>query len=105
MCCRDPDASFRYERGADPRITIYALKRAANLIKEVAGGSISSEIIDVYPSEIENFEVDFSFENCAHIKDIKLDKTIRKCLLIFSQRVVLPAADPPATPTTIFCLT
>ena len=43
------DASFRFERGTDPNGTIYALKRAALLIKEVAGGEISSEIVDVYP--------------------------------------------------------
>jgi phenylalanyl-tRNA synthetase beta chain len=48
------DASFRYERGTDPNITIYALKRAALLMKEIAGAQISSEIIDVYPSKIEN---------------------------------------------------
>ncbi|MCA1756586.1 MAG: phenylalanine--tRNA ligase subunit beta [Bacteroidales bacterium] len=46
------DASFRFERGADPEITITALKRAALLIKELAGGEISSEIIDNYPEPI-----------------------------------------------------
>lgn len=44
------DASFRFERGTDPEITITALKRAAVLIKELAGGEISSEIIDNYPT-------------------------------------------------------
>jgi phenylalanyl-tRNA synthetase beta chain len=48
------DASFRYERGTDPNMTVYALKRAAMLIKEIAGGKISSEIVDVYPDKIEN---------------------------------------------------
>ncbi|NOU48144.1 MAG: phenylalanine--tRNA ligase subunit beta [Bacteroidales bacterium] len=43
------DASFRFERGSDPDITIYALQRAAGLIKEIAGGTISSDIKDVYP--------------------------------------------------------
>ncbi len=61
------DASFRYERGADPNITIYALKRAALLIQEVAGGSVSSEIIDIYPSAIQNFEIQFSYENCHRL--------------------------------------
>lgn len=46
------DASFRYERGADPEITVFALKRAAFLIREIAGGNISSGIIDVYPEKI-----------------------------------------------------
>ncbi len=53
------DASFRYERGTDPNMTVFALKRAALLIQEVAGGTVSSEVIDVYPTKIENktFEV------------------------------------------------
>lgn len=51
------DASFRFERGCDPNITIFALKRAALLIQEVAGGTISSEIIDEYPNPIEDFNV------------------------------------------------
>ncbi|MBL7844889.1 MAG: phenylalanine--tRNA ligase subunit beta [Cyclobacteriaceae bacterium] len=48
------DASFRFERGTDPNITVYALKRAALLIKEIAGGEISSDVVDVYPANIEN---------------------------------------------------
>ncbi len=46
------DASFRFERGTDPDITVYALKRAALLIQELGGGSISSDVVDVYPSKI-----------------------------------------------------
>jgi phenylalanyl-tRNA synthetase beta chain len=56
------DASFRFERGTDPNNTIYALKRAALLIKEVAGGKISSAIIDIYPSPIQNKEIEINFE-------------------------------------------
>jgi phenylalanyl-tRNA synthetase beta chain len=48
------DASFRFERGTDPNITVYALQRAALLIKELAGGKISSEVIDIYPQKIAN---------------------------------------------------
>ncbi|MCF0210767.1 MAG: phenylalanine--tRNA ligase subunit beta [Bacteroidales bacterium] len=55
------DASFRYERGADPNITVYALKRAALLIKELAGGKISSEINDVYPQEITRARIELSY--------------------------------------------
>ena len=54
------DASFRYERGCDPTNTIYVLKRCALLIQEVAGGEISSEIVDVYPQEIKPFVVNLS---------------------------------------------
>jgi phenylalanyl-tRNA synthetase beta chain len=44
------DASFRFERGTDVSMTIYAIKRAALLMKEIAGGKISSDISDFYPS-------------------------------------------------------
>jgi phenylalanyl-tRNA synthetase beta chain len=57
------DASFRYERGTDPEITVYALKRAALLIKELAGGIISSSISDLYPSPLKPFEVEVSYTN------------------------------------------
>jgi phenylalanyl-tRNA synthetase beta chain len=56
------DASFRYERGCDPTNTIYVLKRCALLIQEVAGGSISSEIVDIYPNEVKPFEVAVSVQ-------------------------------------------
>jgi phenylalanyl-tRNA synthetase beta chain len=48
------DASFRFERGTDPNMTVYALKRAALLMKEIAGGQITSEVVDVYPAPIGN---------------------------------------------------
>ena len=54
------DASFRFERGCDPTNTIYVLKRCALLIQEVAGGQISSEIVDIYPTEIKSVEVEVS---------------------------------------------
>lgn len=75
------DASFRFERGADVNNTIYALKRAAMLIKEVAGGEISSEIGDVYPSPIANFEIDFSYANCARLIGESIDESIIKKIL------------------------
>ncbi len=56
------DASFRFERGADPEMTLIALKRAALMIKEVAGGTISSEIIDVYPIKKEAIELKFYYQ-------------------------------------------
>lgn len=55
------DASFRYERGADPNITVFAIKRCALLIQEVAGGTISSEIADHYPNPVERFTIDVSY--------------------------------------------
>lgn len=55
------DSSFRFERGADPNITLYALKRAALMIQELAGGVISSEPIDTYPAPVEPFPVVLPF--------------------------------------------
>ena len=57
------DASFRFERGSDPNITVWALKRAAMMIKEIAGGTISSEVVDVYPEPVEDFRVEISYAN------------------------------------------
>jgi len=56
------DSSFRFERGTDPNMVLYALKRAALLMQEVAGGIVSSEITDVYPQEILPFRVQINIE-------------------------------------------
>ncbi|MFD1631241.1 phenylalanine--tRNA ligase subunit beta [Pseudopedobacter beijingensis] len=56
------DSSFRFERGTDPEITVYALKRAALLIQEVAGGNISSAIFDHYPHPVQDFKVELSID-------------------------------------------
>lgn len=51
------DASFRFERGSDPEITVYALKRAAGFLLEIAGGYVSSPISDIYPGEVKPAQV------------------------------------------------
>jgi phenylalanine--tRNA ligase, beta subunit len=61
------DASFRYERGTDPNITVYAAKLAACLIKELAGGEICGGIDDVYPSPVEDARMDFSLDYCKSL--------------------------------------
>lgn len=61
------DSSFRFERGTDPNITVFALKRAALLIQQVAGGQISSDIIDVYPSVVEPFKFDVRYKNVQRL--------------------------------------
>ncbi|WP_430974564.1 phenylalanine--tRNA ligase subunit beta [Sunxiuqinia rutila] len=70
------DASFRFERGTDPNGVIYALKRAALLIKEIAGGKISSEIVDIYPTPIEDFKVEVSYANIQRLigKDLGAER-------------------------------
>jgi len=61
------DASFRFERGTDPNMPVYALKRAAMLIKEIAGGEISSDIVDVYPDPVADFEIDVSYKHIQRL--------------------------------------
>ena len=56
------DASFRFERGVDPNGTIYALKQAAILCQELAGGKVSMEVCDVYPEPMKNPVVELSYE-------------------------------------------
>ncbi len=68
------DASFQFERGADPNITIYALKRAALLIKEIAGGKISSDIVDVYPNPINDFKVTLRLKQVERLIGEKIPK-------------------------------
>lgn len=68
------DASFRYERGSDPNITIWALKRAAMLIKEVAGGEISSDIVDVYPVPQEKYKVEFDYNRACSLIGKKISE-------------------------------
>lgn len=72
------DASFRFERGSDPNITIYALKRAALLIKEIAGGQISSSIKDVKIQDFKPTEVVYNFRNASRLigKEIQTEKVV-----------------------------
>jgi phenylalanyl-tRNA synthetase beta chain len=75
------DASFRFERGIDPNITELALKRAALLIKEFAGGEITSDIVDIYPKKIEDFPVFLNFDKTTKLIGQELSKeTIKKIL-------------------------
>ena len=61
------DASFRFERGTDPDMTVTALKRAAILIQELAGGQISSEISDIYPVQANPFPIEISYKNVSRL--------------------------------------
>ncbi len=75
------DSSFRFERGADINMTIFAAKRAATLIEMIGAGEISSDIIDVYPQAIKNKEVNFSYNRCKRligkdIPNVEIDKII-----------------------------
>ncbi|MGX1023142.1 phenylalanine--tRNA ligase subunit beta [Psychroflexus sp. MBR-150] len=75
------DASFRFERGIDPHITEDALKRAAILISEIAGGKISSEIDDFYPKKIEDHQVFLTFDKINSLVGEELDSGVIKSIL------------------------
>lgn len=76
------DASFRFERGIDINMTEYALKRAALLIEEFAGGKMASDIIDIYPSKIAGFQVFLSYENVSRLIGQVISKDIIKNILV-----------------------
>jgi len=75
------DASFRFERGIDINMTKYALKRAALLIEEYAGGKMASDIIDLYPEKIEDFQVFLSYENTYRVIGQEIPKETIKNIL------------------------
>ncbi len=96
------DASFRFERGIDPNMQIYALKRAALLYKELAGGEICGEVIDNYPAPIEDFRFEISLDRARGLigKDIP-SQTIRTIIEALDIKIekecgeVLSVAVPP----------
>lgn len=69
------DASFRFERGTDPEMTVYALKRAALLIQEVAGGQVTSEIIDLYPRPVEHRRLVVKEKNIHRLLGKKIERS------------------------------
>ena len=82
------DASFRFERGTDPNMPLYALKRTAMLIQEIAGGEVTSDIVDLYPQKVENRLID--------IKDKNVNRLIGKALSREEVLGILERLDMPA---------
>ena len=72
------DSSFRFERGTDPEMTVIALKRAAALIFEMAGGVLSMDLIDIYPNVLEPFQIAFSYNNCNQLIGKEIEKNTIK---------------------------
>ena len=75
------DASFRFERGIDIGMTEYALKRAALLIEEYAGGKMGSDVSDFYPEKMEDFQVFFSYESAYRLIGQEIPKETIKNIL------------------------
>jgi phenylalanyl-tRNA synthetase beta chain len=82
------DASFRFERGADPNITVWALKRAALLIRDIAGGKLNADPKDIYPEKINNVTVNVTFSNIKRLIGKEIDQVvIRKILGLMDIRI------------------
>ncbi|MGZ3919588.1 MAG: phenylalanine--tRNA ligase subunit beta [Bacteroidia bacterium] len=75
------DASFRFERGTDPDMTLTAITRAVNLILENAGGNISMEPVDIYPEKLEPYRVAFSNTNCNALIGKDIDMNVVKNII------------------------
>ena len=96
------DASFRFERGIDPNIQVYALKRAALMMRELAGGKISSEIIDLNPTPAADFVFDISLDRVNSLIGKQIpEATVRTILdalevkILAEQGRTLTVAVPP----------
>jgi phenylalanyl-tRNA synthetase beta chain len=75
------DSSFRFERGTDPNMPLFALKRAALLIQQIAGGNVSSEITDIYPQPVADFRVAMRYQNINRLIGKTLDQSLIKSIL------------------------
>ncbi|MBQ3875100.1 MAG: phenylalanine--tRNA ligase subunit beta, partial [Bacteroidaceae bacterium] len=88
------DASFRFERGIDPNGQIYALKQAAILAKELAGGKVSMQIKDVYPNPISDFKVsvEYKYINDLIGKEIPAD-TVKSIVKSLEMQILSETAE------------
>lgn len=82
------DASFRFERGTDANATLYALKRAAILVKEISGGTVSSDVKDYYPNIVEYFNVEVKYSNIKRLLGKELGKDTIKNILLSLEMII-----------------
>jgi phenylalanyl-tRNA synthetase beta chain len=75
------EAAKVFEKGSDPNVTLYALKRAALLMKELGGGQIASEIVDIYPNPIEKKSVEVSYRNVRRLIGVEIPQADIKTIL------------------------
>ena len=87
------DASFRYERGTDPDITVYAARLAAILIKEFAGGTVCGPVADIYPHPVKAAEFDFSLPYCRDLIGKELPRELVVAILKALEIEVEETAD------------
>lgn len=87
------DASFRFERGIDPKMVSYALKRATQLIVEISGATVSSQFMDYYPTPIENKRIWISFAQIERLTGINMQAEKVKTILSGLEISVLESKD------------
>ncbi len=87
------DASYRFERGTDPEMTLYALRRAAMLVRELAGGVITGDVVDIYPSPVRKAVVKYSLDRMTRLigKEIPLE-TVKT--ILYSLDMHITAEEP-----------
>ena len=88
------DASFRFERGVDPELTLYALKRAALLIMEIAGGKIAMEPCDLHAETPKPARIDFSFQRCNQLIGTEIDREgVKQILASLDIKLISESGD------------
>ncbi|HEU4719413.1 MAG TPA: phenylalanine--tRNA ligase subunit beta [Bacteroidia bacterium] len=88
------DSSFRFERGTDPEMTMFALQRAAYLLEEVAGASVAAEAVDIYPVKVEPKQVAFTYAKCETLIGKRIEHAIvRKILLALGMEIISEGKD------------
>lgn len=95
------DASFRYERGTDPNITIYAARLAAVLIQQLAGGEICGDITDIYPEPVSPVQLDFSLKYCNGLIGYDIPRDIVITILRALEFGVTETADADVLQLTV----
>lgn len=91
------EAAKIFEKGSDPNITIYALKRAALMIQELAGGEIASEIVDIYPHPIERTQVEVTYEHVNGLIGTDIPKNEVKAILLALEMDIIAEDDAKFT--------
>lgn len=91
------DAAQRFEKGVDPNNTVYALKRAALLIKELAGGEIASDIVDVYPEKVKRAEIVLTYRNLNRLVGMEIPRPTVKQILTALEIEVVGETDEALT--------
>lgn len=91
------DSSFRYERGTDPNATMWAVKLAALLVKELAGGEICGEPVDIYPEKISPFPVTLSYDYVTALVGKEIPRETINSILTSLEIVITESSDTAAS--------